>query len=118
MVCRRPRVQQASGDEEDVPVEVAQQLEKPGFWYCQNKRLLLKSCAWCAFLNVDALTKQVIGDDWPQQPPEKSFGSLSARLQNEDVQRIVVTDLKNFKGVYDTSQTVRICHDGCQMNST
>ncbi|OLP95879.1 Phosphatidylinositol 4-phosphate 5-kinase 6 [Symbiodinium microadriaticum] len=61
MVCRRPRVQQASGDEEDVPVEV-------------------------------------IGDDWPQQPPEKSFGSLSARLQNEDVQRIVVTDLKNFKG--------------------
>ncbi|CAE7665241.1 PIP5K6, partial [Symbiodinium necroappetens] len=61
MVCRRPRVQQASGDEEDVPVEV-------------------------------------VGDDWPQQPPEKSFGSLSARLQNEDVQRIVVTDLKNFKG--------------------
>eukprot|EP00439_Symbiodinium_sp_Y106_P039897 s767_g4.t2 len=61
MVCRRPRVQQASGDEEDVPVEV-------------------------------------VGDDWPQQPPERSFGSSSPRLPFEDVQRIVVTDLKNFKG--------------------
>ncbi|CAE7328201.1 PIP5K6 [Symbiodinium sp. CCMP2456] len=57
MVCRRPRVQQASGDEEDVPAEV-------------------------------------VGDDWPPQPPEKRF----ARLQNDDLQRIVVTDLKNFKG--------------------
>ena len=119
MVCRRPRVQQASGDEEDVPVEVAQQLETPACCNCRNKcklsaffmQLAPESLFRWAFLDFAPLTEQVVGDDWPQQPPERSFGSSSPRLPFEDVQRIVVTDLKNFKGVTSARQP-EFCHDG------